>query len=169
MASGSSFRGPDVPVVPDVPTDAFHTRRTDADCYQFLCRRSYDVGRRGDVFRESNRNHLQQSRLRTGEIAGEKEGGIVVHLLHYVEIETSPIAIPESLHININHLGLHQSLTAADIVDLPAGATLVTDPETAAVECEEPAPEAEEEGLAAGAVEPEVIGRKAAEEEDEEK
>jgi large subunit ribosomal protein L25 len=117
----------------------------------------------------SERVTVEVPLLLRGEAPGEKEGGIVVHLLHYVEIETSPIAIPESLHININHLGLHQSLTAADIVDLPAGATLVTDPETAAVECEEPAPEAEEEGLAAGAVEPEVIGRKAAEEEDEEK
>jgi large subunit ribosomal protein L25 len=103
--------------------------------------------------------------LLRGEAPGEKEGGVVAHVVHYVEIETSPIAIPEALHININHLALNQSLTLAAITDLPAGATLVTDPETVAVQCEEPAPEVEEEALAGGA-EPEIIGRKAAEEEE---
>jgi large subunit ribosomal protein L25 len=99
-----------------------------------------------------------------GEAPGEKEGGVVAHLVHHVEIETSPIAIPEALHININHLGLHQELTLADITDLPEGATLVTDADTVAVTCEEPAPEVEEEAGAAGA-EPEVIGRKATDDE----
>jgi len=46
----------------------------------------------------------------------------------------------------------------------PAGATLVTDAKTVAVHCIEPAPEVEEE--AAGAAEPEVIGRKAEDEEE---
>jgi large subunit ribosomal protein L25 len=105
--------------------------------------------------------------LLRGEAPGEKEGGIVAHLVHHVEIETSPIAIPEALHININHLGLDQELTLADIIDMPAGATLVTEADTVAVTCEEPAPEVEEEAAAAGA-EPEVIGRKAAEEEEAE-
>jgi large subunit ribosomal protein L25 len=105
--------------------------------------------------------------LLRGEAPGEKEGGVVAHLVHQVEIETSPIAIPEALHININHLGLDQELTLADIMDMPAGATLVTEADTVAVTCEEPAPEVEEETAAAGA-EPEVIGRKAAEEEEAE-
>jgi large subunit ribosomal protein L25 len=115
----------------------------------------------------SERVTVEVPLLLRGEAPGEKEGGVVAHLLHYVEIETSPVSIPEALHININHLGLHQSLTVAAISDLPPGATLVTDPETVAVECEEPAPEAEEEAAAA-AVEPEVIGRKAGEEEEAE-
>jgi large subunit ribosomal protein L25 len=112
----------------------------------------------------SERVTVEVPLLLRGEAPGEKEGGVVVHLEHYVEIETSPIAIPEALHININHLALHQSLTMADIMDMPAGATLVTDADTVAVHCEEPAPEVEEGGLAAGA-EPEVIGRKATDEE----
>lgn len=116
----------------------------------------------------SERVTVEVPLLLRGEAPGEKEGGIVAHLVHHVEIETSPIAIPEALHININHLGLHQELTLADIIDMPAGATLVTDAETVAVTCEEPAPEIEEEAGAAGA-EPEVIGRKAAEEEAEAK
>jgi large subunit ribosomal protein L25 len=105
--------------------------------------------------------------LLRGEAPGEKEGGVVAHLVHQVEIETSPIAIPEALHININHLALDQELTLADIMDLPAGATLVTEADTVAVTCEEPAPEVEEEAGAAGA-EPEIIGRKATDGEDAE-
>jgi large subunit ribosomal protein L25 len=115
----------------------------------------------------SERVTVEVPLLLRGEAPGEKEGGVVAHLVHQVEIETSPIAIPEALHININHLGLDQELTLADIMDMPAGATLVTDPETVAVTCEEPAPEVEEEAAAAGA-EPEVIGRKTAEEEEAE-
>jgi large subunit ribosomal protein L25 len=106
--------------------------------------------------------------LLKGEAPGEKTGGIVSHTLHQVEIETSPISIPEALHININHLELHGYLTVADIYDLPEGATLVTDPKTPAVHCEEPAAEDEEETAITGA-EPEVIGRKADDEEVEEK
>jgi large subunit ribosomal protein L25 len=98
-----------------------------------------------------------------GEAPGEHEGGVVEHLVHYVEIETSPIAIPEVLHININHLNLHGSLTVGDVMDMPAGAKFVTDSKTVAVQCEEPPAEVEEE--AAAGVEPEVIGRKAADEE----
>jgi large subunit ribosomal protein L25 len=106
--------------------------------------------------------------LLKGEAPGEKGGGVVSHLLHHVEIETSPIHIPEALHININHLELHGALTLGDIYDLPEGAALVEDPKTVAVQCEEPAVEDEEETAAAGA-EPEVIGRKADDEEGEEK
>jgi large subunit ribosomal protein L25 len=104
--------------------------------------------------------------LLKGEAPGEKEGGVVAHLLHHVEIETSPIHIPEALHININHLALNGHLTLGDIYDLPEGATLVEDAKTVAVQCEEPAPEEEEEVAEAGA-EPEVIGRKADDEEGE--
>jgi large subunit ribosomal protein L25 len=102
--------------------------------------------------------------LLKGEAPGEHDGGVVVHLLHYVEIETSPIAIPEALHININQLQLHGALKVSDVYDLPAGATLVTDADDVAVHCEEPAAEPEEETATTG-VEPEVIGRKADDEE----
>jgi large subunit ribosomal protein L25 len=105
--------------------------------------------------------------LLKGEAPGEHHGGVVAHLVHHVEIETSPISIPEALHININHLELHGSLTLADIYDLPEGATVVTDPKTVAVQCEEPAAEPEED-LAAPGAEPEVIGRKADEDEEAE-
>lgn len=115
----------------------------------------------------SERVEVEVPLLLRGEAPGEKAGGVVEHIVHHVEIETSPIAIPEALHISINHLELNQSLTLADILDLPEGAKLVTDPKTVAVQCHEPAPEEEEEAAAPGA-EPELIGRKPADEDAEE-
>jgi large subunit ribosomal protein L25 len=115
----------------------------------------------------SERVEVEVPLLLHGEAPGEHEGGVVEHLLHYVEIETSPIAIPEALHININRLKLHDALTVSDIMDLPAGAKLVTDAKAVAVHCIEPAPEVEEEDAAAA--EPELIGRKADEDEEGEK
>jgi large subunit ribosomal protein L25 len=115
----------------------------------------------------SQRVTVEVPLLLRGEAPGEHEGGLVEHLVHYVEIETSPANIPEALHININRLALHGSMTVGDIFDLPQGATLVTDAQLPAVQCVEPAVEPEEEAAAAVA-EPEVIGRKAAEEEEAE-
>ena len=88
--------------------------------------------------------------LLKGEAPGEKGGGVVAPHLHYVEIETSPIHIPESLHININHLELHGSLTVADIYDLPEGATLVTEAEDGRGAVRRAGRRAEEEALAPG-------------------
>lgn len=104
--------------------------------------------------------------LLKGEAPGEHDGGVVIHHVHVVEIETSPIHIPEALHININHLQLNGELHLSDIYDLPEGATFVTEEKTVAVTCEVPAVEPEEEVAALGA-EPEVIGRKADDEEAE--
>ena len=100
-----------------------------------------------------------------GEAPGTKVGGVVSLLAHTVEIETTPAAIPEKLHLNINSLELDQTLTAADIEDLPAGAKVLTDPELILVQCELPIEKPEEEELMDGA-EPEIIGRKAGEDEE---
>ena len=67
--------------------------------------------------------------LLKGEAPGEQEGGVVVHLVHYVEIETSPIAFPKRCTSTSTTCELHGSLTVGDIYDLPEGATLVTDAE----------------------------------------
>ncbi len=56
-------------------------------------------------------------------------------------------------------------LTAADL-KLPAGVTLVTDPETVLVHCVEVREEAEEGAGEGAGAEPEVIGRKAGEDEE---
>ncbi|MEX0938266.1 MAG: 50S ribosomal protein L25 [Pirellulales bacterium] len=101
-----------------------------------------------------------------GESPGAKEGGVIDQVLHEVEIETDVASIPERLHININELQLEESLTAAEIEDLPEGAKLLTDAEQVVVQCNRPQEEAEEEA-AEGAAEPELIGGREEEKEGE--
>ncbi len=99
-----------------------------------------------------------------GHAVGTKDGGVVEHLVHEVEIECEALAIPDKLEININDLAVDGQLTAADI-HLPPGVTLVSDPEAVVVHCVA-ARSDEELEAAAGTAEPEVIGRKADEEEE---
>ena len=100
-----------------------------------------------------------------GESPGVKEGGHVEHLQHTVEIECLAIAIPEKVELRIHELKLDQSLRAGSI-ELPAGVKLITDPETVIVHCALPVDESGEEGAPAETAEPEIIGRKAGEEEE---
>ena len=102
-----------------------------------------------------------------GQAPGVRSGGVVQHLVHELEVECLATAIPEKLQININHLELTQTITVGQI-EAPAGVTLLGDPEAIAVQCVEPAAEVETEGVPGEGAEPEVIGRKP-DEEDEEK
>jgi large subunit ribosomal protein L25 len=101
-----------------------------------------------------------------GEAPGVKAGGIVKHLVHQVEVECEATAIPEKLTVNVNHLELNQSITIGQL-QLPAGIKVLEDPEDVVVECVEPVEELETEA-GEGVVEPEVIGRKKEEGEEEE-
>ncbi|MEM9660129.1 MAG: 50S ribosomal protein L25 [Planctomycetota bacterium] len=95
-----------------------------------------------------------------GEAPGEHEGGVVEHLLHAVEIETSPAAIPETLYVSINQLALGKSVAASNLEGMPEDAKLLTNGDAVVVQCVEPTAAPEEEELAASAsAEPEVIGR----------
>lgn len=101
-----------------------------------------------------------------GEAPGLKEGGIVEHLLHQIEIECEATAIPEKIQVSINHLNLGDAITVGDL-KLPPGVTVLTDPESLVVQCVAPAVEVAEAEAEAEA-EPEVIGRKKEEEEETE-
>jgi len=98
-----------------------------------------------------------------GQAAGVKEGGIVEHFVHEVEIECEALSIPEHIEVNINELKVGDSVTAGDL-QLPPAAKLLSDADAVVVQCIE-ARDEEEEAVAPGSVEPEVIGRKADEEE----
>jgi large subunit ribosomal protein L25 len=102
-----------------------------------------------------------------GQAAGVKDGGVVEHFLHEVAIECEALSIPDKLELNISELKIGDSLSAGD-VPLPPGATLVSDPDAMVVHCIQARAEEEGAAPAAGVVEPEVIGRKAEEEEAEE-
>jgi large subunit ribosomal protein L25 len=100
-----------------------------------------------------------------GEAPGVREGGVVVQLVHEVEIACPASVIPEKLAVNINHLMLNDTILVGSL-ELPEGAKLLTaDPEAVAVQCVVPV-EMPEEGAAAEATpgEPEVIGAKEKEE-----
>jgi large subunit ribosomal protein L25 len=99
-----------------------------------------------------------------GQAVGVKDGGIVEHLVHEVEIECEALSIPDKLELNINDLKIDGQLTGEDL-KLPPGVTLISAADTVLVHCIPP--RADEEGAEAGAAtgaEPEVIGRKAEEE-----
>ncbi len=95
-----------------------------------------------------------------GVAPGVKEGGIIEHQLHEVEIECEATEIPERLAVNINHLGLNESITAGQI-ELPPTARLLIDADNVVVQCVVPTEAPEVEEPAAGEAEPEVIRRRA--------
>jgi len=99
-----------------------------------------------------------------GESPGVKEGGHIEILQHSVEIDCLAVAIPEKVELKVFELQLDQSLRASNI-ELPAGVTLITDPETVIVHCALPIVEKDDEGAEG---EPEIIGRKADDGEKEE-
>jgi large subunit ribosomal protein L25 len=100
-----------------------------------------------------------------GEAPGSRDGGVIEQMLHSIEIEVELDAIPEKLHVSINKLEVGGELKISDIIDMPAGAKVLSDDDTMIVHCVMPM--AEEEEVAEGAVaEPEVIGK--GKEEDEE-
>jgi large subunit ribosomal protein L25 len=99
-----------------------------------------------------------------GEAPGVRNGGVVTQHLHELEIECEVSSIPEKLFVKVNHLNLGDRILVKDL-ELPPTVSVLIDPELIVVECHEPAEEAEVEAAAEGA-EPELIGRKAGEEEE---
>ena len=98
-----------------------------------------------------------------GEAPGTKQGGIVEHLLHEIEIECPAAKIPERLSVSINELNLGDAILAQEL-EIPDSAKLITPEEQVIVQCVEPAVEIEEEE-GVESLEPEVIGRKPEDEE----
>ena len=103
-----------------------------------------------------------------GTPAGAADGGIIQQSASEVEIEVAVRDIPEDVRISVGELAAGDTLVMSDL-DLPDGATLLSDPATRIcsliVVAEEVEAEAEEEG--AEAAQPEVIGEKPAEEGEE--
>ncbi len=104
-----------------------------------------------------------------GEAPGAKHGGVVEHHLFDVEIECPAGEIPERLYANIKTLELGGHVTVGEI-ELPPHVQMVTPADNVVVTCHAQGPGAEVEGPAegvAGQAEPEVIGRKAEDAEEE--
>jgi len=100
-----------------------------------------------------------------GDAPGTRNGGVIKHMLHELTIRCPANKMPEQLEVNINELELDQSITAGE-VELPPAASLLIDGSEIVVSCVTPSAEAETaEGEEGGMAEPEVIGRKADDEE----
>ena len=98
-----------------------------------------------------------------GECPGQRAGGVVSMLMHEIEIDCTPDVVPEKILVQVGKLELG-GIIKMHHLDLPKGAKLRAGSDETVVTCTHPSHKAEEGGPQAGSVEPEVIGRKAAEE-----
>jgi large subunit ribosomal protein L25 len=104
-----------------------------------------------------------------GIAPGVTAGGVLDQPLHTVEIECAVDSVPDHIRVTIGELQIGQAIHVRDL-HLPAEAKALADPDAIVVQIREPqvAPEAAAPP-AAETAEPEVIGRKVAEGEEEEK
>ncbi|MDO8914462.1 MAG: 50S ribosomal protein L25 [Coriobacteriia bacterium] len=97
-----------------------------------------------------------------GESPGVKTGGVMMHNIQTVHVESLPTEMPEYLEADVSALEIGDSLHISDIVALD-GVTILDAADE--ILCSVVAPKAEEveEEIATEAVEPEVIGEKSEE------
>ncbi len=104
-----------------------------------------------------------------GLAKGAASGGTLDHVVQDIEVTCFPGDIPDKVRVEVAHLDIGQMAYVRDIV-APPGVEFRLDPETPVVVIHAPMEEKEEEAAPApaegaeAAAEPEVIGRKAAEE-----
>jgi large subunit ribosomal protein L25 len=108
-----------------------------------------------------------------GSAIGVKDGGILQHSVHKLEIECLPKYIPTHIEVDVTELGIGDSIRVSDIAAV--NFTILDTPEVAVVSVVPPTVEKVEEAPAAEGeaapetAEPEVIGKGKKEEEEEEK
>lgn len=112
----------------------------------------------------ADRVHVKVPIDMKGESPGHRSGGVLSLVAHEIEIECRADAIPDKLHALIGGLDIGGAIKAREL-ELPKGAKLMVDPDEVIVTCMKPVEKGAAE--AAAPAEPEVIGRKAAEEEGE--
>ena len=98
-----------------------------------------------------------------GDAIGTHHGGVVNFHQHEITILCPANKMADKIEVKINDLDVDQTISASDVV-LPEGATLAEAGTTPIVSCALPSGDAPaEDEAAAGAAEPEVIGKKAEE------
>ncbi|MBL8796449.1 MAG: 50S ribosomal protein L25 [Planctomycetia bacterium] len=100
-----------------------------------------------------------------GLAPGVTAGGVLDQPIHALHVECLALSLPDSIRVNINELQIGSVIHVKDLT-LPPGVKAMDDADAVVVQVKapeaEPTPGAEVPG-AAGAVEPEVITRRAAE------
>jgi large subunit ribosomal protein L25 len=99
-----------------------------------------------------------------GTPKGTKEGGILEVQTAEVEVEVLPLAIPDIIRVNVEHLELHGILHVREIT-VPEGVRLLNSPEQILCQVRTVKEETPVLEAAPGPTEPEVIGKKPTEEE----
>jgi len=103
-----------------------------------------------------------------GIAPGVTAGGVLEQPLHTVNVECLAIAVPDVIRVNIGELQLDGAIHVRDL-PLPPDVKVLDDPDALVVHVAPPKVEAAAEAAEAPtSAEPEVIGRKAAEEEEAE-
>ena len=98
-----------------------------------------------------------------GTPKGAKEGGILETQATEVEIEVSPLQIPDSIRVLVEHLEMHDIIHAKD-VPMPTGAKLMDYPEKIICQVRMVKEEVAAVVAEVAPTEPEVIGKKKEEE-----
>jgi large subunit ribosomal protein L25 len=101
-----------------------------------------------------------------GIAPGVTGGGVLDQPIHALAIECPAISVPDSIRVNIGELQIGSAVHVRDL-HLPEGVTTAVDPDSIVVHVVAKQVEAEEGAAAPGTAEPEVIGRKAEEGEEE--
>ena len=92
-----------------------------------------------------------------GDAAGVKEGGVVEHHLRDLRVECLPQDVPEQLDVDISELNIGDMIHVRDVV-VPAGVTVLTNPDDAVLSVITPAAlRTEAELLLPGEEAPEVV------------
>lgn len=106
--------------------------------------------------------------LLKGTAIGVKEGGIIQHLAHKLEIECLPTDIPEHIEVDITNLKIGDSIHVSEL-SVP-GVTFITSGDAIVVSVTHPRAEKEEvpAEMPEEPVEPEVISKGKPKEEEEE-
>ena len=102
-----------------------------------------------------------------GDAPGTRDGGLLQHVLHSVQVRCPANAIPDTLLVSVNELQLGNAITIADL-EIPDKVEVLAEPSDVVVQCQVVEEQEEpEEGVAGDVSEPEVIGRKESDEEEE--
>jgi large subunit ribosomal protein L25 len=102
-----------------------------------------------------------------GIAPGVTAGGILDQPIHTLAVECLAVSVPDSIRVNVNELQLGGAIHVRDL-HLPPDVQALADPDAIVVHVTAPQVELEAAEAAGEQAEPEVIGRKAAEEEGEE-
>jgi len=96
-----------------------------------------------------------------GTAAGVQAGGILEQPLHALHVDCLAIEVPDEIAVRIASLEIGQSIHVRDLTDLPASLKIKNPADSVIVHCVMPQAE---EAAPAAAGEPEVVGKKPAEE-----